>query len=112
MKKMDEMDRNIQLRSEGWGYRAGMLALGLWTLYNCWQTLRNGAPYNILPGLIVCLSVCVQGFTQMAMKRKMIAGDEEYREPNKLLWAIFGAVAAALAIVSVGTYLLTSSRAL
>ena len=43
MKKMDEMDRNIQLRSEEWGYKAAMLALAVWTFFNIGQTLINGA---------------------------------------------------------------------
>ncbi len=34
MKKMDEMDRNIQLRSESIGYRAAMFALIVWILYD------------------------------------------------------------------------------
>ena len=104
MKKMDEMDRNIQLRSEEWGYRSASLALAAWTLFNCWQTLMNGAAYHPLPGLVLCFAACVQGFSQLAMKQKMIAGDEEYKEPNKLLWTIIISVIAAAIIVSIGTY--------
>ncbi|MCI8417689.1 MAG: hypothetical protein HFI33_09410 [Lachnospiraceae bacterium] len=106
MKKMDEMERNIQLRSEEWGYRSVLLALGVWTLYNCWQTLAKGAEYHPLPGLILCFAVCVQGFCQMGMREKMIAGDEEYREPSKLLRTIIGAVVGAVLIISLGTYLI------
>ncbi len=106
MKKLDEMDRNIQLRSEEWGYRVVTLALGVWTLFNCWQTLAYGAAYRPLPGFILCFAVCVQSFSQLAMKRRMVAGDEEYREPNRLLWTvIMGGIAAAV-VVSVGTFFL------
>lgn len=101
---MDEMDRNIQLRSEEWGYRSASLALAAWTLFNCWQTLMNGTAYHPLPGLVLCFAACVQGFSQLAMKQKMIAGDEEYKEPNKLLWTIIISVIAAAIIVSTGTY--------
>lgn len=106
MKKMDEMDRNIQLRSEEWGYKSALLALGAWTLFNCWQTLKNGAAYNPLPGIILCFSVCIQGFFQFAMKRKMIAGDDEYKEPNKFLWAIIGTIIVTAIILSIGTYIM------
>lgn len=37
MKKMDEMERNIQLRSESLGYKAVLLALCAWTLWNSGQ---------------------------------------------------------------------------
>ncbi len=103
MKKMDEMDRNIQLRSEEWGYRSALLALAVWTLFNCCQTLINGAKYSPLPGFILCFAVCVQGFSQLAIKQKMIAGDEEYKEPNKLFWTVIAAVAIVAVIASVGT---------
>lgn len=104
MKKLDEMGRNIQLRSEEIAYKVALVILSIWTLYNCWQTLANGATYNVLPGLIVCLILCVQSFSQMVMKRKMIDGDEEYHEPNKLVWTIVGLLAVAAIVLSVGTY--------
>ena len=97
MKKLDEMDRNIQLRSEEIGYKVTLLILSVWTFYDCWQ---------VLPGLIVCFAVCIQGFSQMAMKRKMIAGDEEYHEPNKFVWAIVGVIAVVAILLSIGTYFL------
>ncbi len=106
MKKLDEMDRDIQLRSEEIGYKVTLLILSVWTFYNCWQVLVNGAKHSPLPGLIVCLAVGIQGFSQMAMKRKMIAGDEEYHEPNKVVWAIVGTIAVAAILLSIGTFLL------
>ena len=106
MRKMDEMDRNIQLRSEEIGYKVTLLILSVWTFYNCWQVCVNDAIYSPLPGLIVCFAVCTQGISQMVMKRKMIAGDEEYREPNKLLWTIVGIIAVVAIILSVGTWFL------
>ena len=35
MKKLDEMDRNIQLRSEEIGYKVTLLILSVWTFYDC-----------------------------------------------------------------------------
>lgn len=109
MKKLDEMDKNIQLRAEEISYRVTLLLLSAWTLYNCWQVLANGAAYSPVPGWIVCIAVCVQGFSQTAMKRKMVAGDEEYHEPNKLLWMIVGVIAVAAMVLSAGTYFLVKA---
>ena len=106
MKKMDEMDRSIQLHSEEWGYRAALLSLSAWTLLNCWQTLMYDSEYSPVPSLILCFAVCVQGFVQMAMKRKMVAGDEEYREPNKLLRTVITLIVAVVLVLSIGTYFL------
>ena len=106
MKKMDEMDRNIQLHSEGWGYRAALLSLSAWTLWNCWQTLMYDLAYNPLPSLILCFAVSVQAFSQIAMKQKMVAGDEEYREPNKLLRTVITTIVVVVLVLSIGTYFL------
>ena len=62
--------------------------------------------YSPLPSLILCLAVCVQGFSQMAMKRKMVAGDEEYRQPNKLLRTVITTTVAVVLILSIETYFL------
>ena len=62
--------------------------------------------YSPLPSLILCLAVCVQGFSQMAMKRKMVAGDEEYRQPNKLLRTVITTTVAVVLILSIGNYFL------
>ena len=104
MKKMDEMERNIQLHSEEWGYRAALLSLSAWTLFNCWKTLIYDLAYSPLPALILCFAVCVQGFSQTAMKRKMVAGDEEYREPNKLLRTVIASIVVFVLVLAVGTY--------
>ncbi len=105
MKRMDEMDRNIHLRSEEWGFRAILIALIVWVLYNCWQTLAKGAPYQPVPTLIMCLGVCVQSFTYMGIKQKMTSGDEEYHEPNRLLQTILAALFISVLILAVGTYI-------
>ena len=109
MKKMDEMDRNIQLRSEEWGYRVALLMLCGWALFNSWQTLAYGAKHNPLPSLILCAAVSVQSFVQLGLKQKMVEGDEEYRQPNLLLRTIIFTIVAAAVILSAGTYFLVKA---
>lgn len=111
MKKMDEMDRNIYLRSVEWAYRAAMLALAAWTFYGCYQTLAHGVPHRPLPGLILCLAATVQGFAQMALKQRMTSGDEEYRPPNRLLQTLLASILIAVLILFLGTFLILHSRA-
>ena len=104
MKKMDEMDREIQLRSMEWGYKAAIVSLCLWVLYNSYQTLAHGAEYQPLPSLMLCLTVCVQSLSQIAMKQKMVAGDEEYHEPNRLVQTVLaGIVVTAVVNAAVRT---------
>ena len=37
-----------------------------------YQTLAHGAEYQPLPSLMLCLTVCVQSFSQIAMKQKWL----------------------------------------
>ena len=102
MKKRDEMERNIQLRSEALGYKAVLLALCAWTLWNVGQAWFNSNTYNALPAILLGLAVCVQGFSQLVLQRRMIAGDEEYHEPNRLLRTIIFAFAILVLILALG----------
>ena len=106
MIKMDEMDRNIRRRSESLGYKVALICLAIWVLYESWQTLYMGNAYRILPSAVFTLTVCVQGFSEMAMKRKMICGDEEYKEPNKILRAVIAIIVVVAITLSIGSYLL------
>lgn len=104
MKKMDEMDRDIQLRSEEWGYKTALFGLCGWTVFNIYQSITKGIKLEMLPCLILCLSISVQGFTQLAIKQKMIDGDEEYKEPNKLVQGVILAVVTVIVVLAVGVY--------
>lgn len=106
MNKIDEMDRNIQLYSIERGYKVVMISLSIWTLFNCYQTLIHGAKFHILPSVILTLAVCVQSFSQMAMKQKMIEGDEEYKEPNRVLQSILAIIIIVAVTLSIGSYVL------
>ena len=106
MKKMDEMDRNIRLRSEELGLKAAVFVLAVWVLIECWRNFSGDGISNPIPMLVLAAVLCVQGFSEMQMKRKMISGDEEYREPNKLLWSIISAIAIIAIIITIGFYLL------
>ena len=52
------------------------------------------------------MAVCVQGFSQLALKRRMIAGDDEYHEPNKLLWTAAAAFVILVLAVALGVGLM------
>ena len=89
---------------EEWGYKTALLGLCAWTGFNIYQALVVGGKLEMLPCLILILSVSVQGFAQTAIKRNMIAGDEEYKEPNKLVQGVILAVVTVIVVLAVGVY--------
>lgn len=111
MKKMDEMEQNIVLHSMAWGYRAAAVLLSAWTLYQCWQTLVHDASYFPIPGLILCCSVSVQGFCQLALRQKMVAGDDEFREPNRFVRTVLVTALLTAALLAVSVWLLLMGNA-
>lgn len=112
MKKMDEMDRNIRMRSESWGYRAALLSLCIWTLFNAYQSISKGTKMVMIPCLILCLVESVQFFSEILMRRKMVAGDEEYknrRESNLIFEVIIGITMTIFLIIYGGAFLLATA---
>ncbi|MBF1131520.1 MAG: hypothetical protein HXL87_02855 [[Eubacterium] sulci] len=112
MKKMDEMDRNIRMRSERWGYRAALLSLCIWTLFNGYQSISKGTKMEMLPCLILCLLESVQFFSELLMKRKMVAGDEEYKdckESNLIFEVIIGITMTIFLIIYGGAFILATA---
>ncbi|WP_244835025.1 hypothetical protein [Clostridium sp. BJN0001] len=106
MKKMDEMNRTIRLRSEELGFKSSVLILTLWVLYECFQVFFNKGTYSSLPSICLIITLSIQQLSEIVMKRKMISGDDEYKEPNKILSYIIIFVALIALLLSIGSYLL------
>lgn len=109
---MDEMDRNIRMRSESWGYRVVMTSLCVWIMYNNYKTIVYGAKLEMIPVLILGLGVNAHNISMSMIKRKMVAGDKEYKEDRNsriLFEVIVGAALFIFLIIYGGAFLLTTA---
>lgn len=104
--KLDEMDLNIQLRSQALAYKIAVLTLSMWIILNSYQVFVNKEKFQIIPVLILCLISGVEYFSKVSLKQKMVSGDDEYEAPNKVLQFIVLCVAIVAIIVFIGTWLL------
>lgn len=102
MKKMDEMDRSIQLRAEELAYKAVLAALAGWTCGSWANAFLHELPPDLLPGLVLCLAVCIQSFSQILFKQGMVEGDEEFQEPNRAAWVLIAAAALGAFLLVMG----------
>lgn len=100
--ELDEMQRAIRDRSQVYGFRLAVLALALWTLYNLLMHFGQGAAYNPLPSLLLCGVLLYQIAWESYLKRSMVEGAEDYREPDVFIRGIFAAIALAVIIVAAG----------
>lgn len=106
LKKLDEMDLNIQLRSQALAYKTAVLTLSTWIIFNNYQVLANKDKFQIIPVLILCLISSIEYFSKVSIKQKMVSGDDEYIAPNKVLQFIVLCVAIVAIIMFIGTWLL------
>lgn len=106
MKKMDEMEKNIRLRAESWGFRAAVLAMMIWSLFNILQSRIYGVQFSPFPSFVLCFMVFVQSCSQIFIKQKMIAGDEEYKEPNKFLRTILFSMVIVVLVMSIMVHII------
>ncbi|VEU80024.1 hypothetical protein [Haploplasma axanthum] len=100
--KKNEMEKTIKLRSEEISYKVAIFALAIWTLYESINMVINKTKSLNIPMYILIVLLCVQRFTEMYISKKMVDGDDEYKEPNKLLWTIGSIVIVVLLIVAIG----------
>lgn len=105
-KQLDEMDRVIKLRAESLGFKVAVLFIAMWTLYESFAALTTGQRLNIAPCLMLTFLYSVEGIYEMVLKGRMIKGDEEYREPNKVLWFILAVIAITAITTSVGSLMI------
>ncbi len=106
---MDEMQKNIKLRSQSYAFKAVLLMLAIWIIYESYSMLAYDKRINILPSLLLQFTILVQYFSELIMKRKMILGDEEYKEPNKVLWSIVLIIVISLIVILIGNYLIITN---
>lgn len=100
--KMDEMDRNILLRSESLAYKVAVIALSLWVIFSSYKSLFNNFKYNPFPVLILCLTISVQNFSRIYIKNKMVNGDEDYRKSNKFMEILVLSLSILAIIIFIG----------
>lgn len=100
--KMDEMDRNILLRSESLAYKVAVISLSLWVIFSSYKSLVYDFKYNPLPVFILCLTISVQNFSRIYIKNKMVEGDEEYGRKNKFMEIIALTLSILAIIIFIG----------
>ncbi len=100
--KMDEMERSIRMRSESLGFKFVLIVLIAWTIVELVLYLGFNRVYNYVPSLFLIAALLVQGLYEQSMKRKMVAGDDEYQEPSRLMQGLVTAVGVMLVTFVVG----------
>ena len=99
---MDEMERYILFRSQRNAYFFLVAALAVWSFYESWQVYARHTRLNLLPCLLLVGAVLVQSFSQLAMTRRAVQGDEDSCETGPLAKLVVLACALACVAASAG----------
>lgn len=102
----DEMQRLIMLKAQRNGYLFLAVALLCWSLWESYGVYARRVPLNLTPCLLLAGAALVQSFSQAALIRRAIEGDEEAGETGRLFAWVLLACAAAGAIAAAGAALL------
>lgn len=105
---MDEMQKNIKVRSEAFAFRFVIILLAIWGLYEAYYAFNNKLSFNMAPMIIQIIALLFQSFLSFILERRMIKGDEEYKGSNKILWNILLTIVVAIIIMIVSINLIVS----
>lgn len=107
-RKMDEMEKNIALKAHRNALIYVLLALAMWSFYESFKSYTQHTSINSIPSFLLGTTSLVQIFSQLVLQKRVIKGDDEYKEDNPLLKIIIiGAIISAI-IVSIGAWLIVS----
>jgi hypothetical protein len=105
---MDEMQKNIKIRSEANAFKFVVGVLIIWILYEVYYAYTNNVTAYFMPSLFLIGTMLVHNISMVILKRRMVADDEEYKEPNKIIWNVVLIVVLTILILVLGSYFLNS----
>lgn len=102
---MDEMQKDIKIRSQSNAFKFVVGALIIWILYEIYYSYTNSVRVYFMPTLLIISTMLVHNISMLILKKRMVSGDEEYKEPNKIIWNVVLIVVLTILILVFGIYL-------
>ncbi|MFI3168129.1 MAG: hypothetical protein R3Y32_08460 [Bacillota bacterium] len=101
----DEMERALDTKSKMIAYHFVYIALCLWGLWESASYFLDGKEMNIIPILLVAVTLSVQGVSKMIMKYKATKDDEEREGNHPIMKTIFKIIVFVFAVMIVSSFL-------
>lgn len=110
IKKMDEMEKNIALKSQRNALIFAVLGLLVWSFYESYKTYTYNTPLNTTPCFLLVATGLVQTFSQLILQRQVVKDDEEYIEENPIWKILFLILIIAGVITSIGSFIILAGK--
>lgn len=110
-RKMDEMERYIAFKAQRNAYVFLIAALFIWSMYESLKVFVYHTRLNLFPCMLLAAAALIQNFSQLAMARSAVKGDEDSHETGPLLKIIILTCVVTGVIVTIGAaFILMSVR--
>lgn len=110
--KMDEMEKDIALKSQRNALIYVIAALFIWSMYEFYHSITQQVDLNKFPCLLLITTSWVQAFSQLILKRRAIKGDSEYKFVNKKTVIAFAVTTTLIFAVAMVIYAVITSTSL
>ena len=107
-RKMDEMEKTIQLQAIRLSWLIGIVGLLTWSLYESYKARIDNGSVNLIPSWIAIGQVLMYSISNIIMRKRIGGGGEKKRVPLsvKLFYVI--AVVAFIALIHMAIILVIS----
>lgn len=110
--KMDEMEKEIALKSQRNALTYVIVVLFIWSTYELYCSITQQVDFNKLPCILLITTAWVQTISQLLLKRRAVMGDSEYKFVNKNTVITFAIATTLIIIVGMLIYTIIISAIL
>lgn len=106
--KMDEMEKNIALKSQRVALVYVIIVLLIWSFYESYKVYAYQTTLNLLPCFLLVSTSLVLSMSQAIFKKQAVKDDFDYKNENPIWKFIVIAILIAGLIAVLGSFILVS----
>ncbi len=107
-RKMDEMEKDIALKAQRNALIYVLLVLVTWSFYESFKVYTQHTPLNSAPSFLLVTTSLVLILSQLVLQKRVVKGDDEYKDTTPILKIIVVGIIVAAIIISIGAWIVLS----
>ncbi|OPX87212.1 MAG: hypothetical protein A4E53_02590 [Pelotomaculum sp. PtaB.Bin104] len=107
-RKMDEMEKDIALKAQRNALIYVLLVLAIWSFYESFKVYTQHTSLNSVPSFLLVTTSFVLILSQLVLQKRVVKGDDEYKDTTPILKIIVVGVIVAAIIISIGAWIVFS----
>jgi len=107
-RKMDEMEKDIALKAQRNALIYILLVLAIWSFYESFKVYTQQISLYLVPSFLLVTTSFVLILSQLVLQKRVIKGDDEYKDTTPILKTILVGVIIAAIIISIGAWIFFS----